>query len=44
MNEAKVWMRGMGVRFQEDRREWILPDFLYSDDLLLCNKSEEDLG
>ena len=24
------------------RRKWRLPSFLYADDLILCNESEED--
>ena len=31
------------VRFLEDGRESRLPDLLYADDLVLCDKSEEDL-
>ena len=37
---------GMGrrvVRFQEEGREWRLPDLLYADDLVLCGESEKDL-
>ena len=32
-----------GVKFQEEGREWRLPDLLYVDDLVLCGESEEDL-
>ena len=32
-----------GVRFQEEKRKWRLPDLLYADDLLLCGELEEDL-
>ena len=32
-----------GVRFQEEGREWRLPDLLYADDLVLCGESKEDL-
>ena len=31
------------MRFQEERRQWRLPDLLYADDLVLCGESEEDL-
>ena len=36
-----MWMGRRGVRFQEERREWRLPDLLYTDDLVLCGESEE---
>ena len=29
------------MRFQEEGREWIFPDLLYADDLVLCDESEE---
>ena len=32
-----------GVSFMEDGREWRLPVLLYTDDLVLCSESEEDL-
>ena len=32
-----------GVSFLEDGRKGRLPDLLYSDDLILCGESEEDL-
>ena len=32
-----------GVRFQEEGREWRLPGLLYTDDLVFCGESEEDL-
>ena len=32
-----------GVRFQEDIREWRLPDLLHADDLVLYGVLEEDL-
>ena len=32
-----------GVRFLEDGREVRLPGLLYTDDLVLCGESEEDL-
>ena len=38
---------GMGrrvVRFLESGREWRLSGVLYTDDLVLCGESEEDLG
>ena len=31
------------VRFQEDGREYRLPGFLSTDDLVLCGQSEGDL-
>ena len=31
------------MRFQEGEREWRLPGFLYTDDLVLCGESKEDL-
>ena len=31
-----------GVRFQEEGREWRLPDLLYAADLVLYGESEED--
>ena len=31
------------MRFQEEGREWRLPSLLYTDDLVLCGESEEDL-
>ena len=43
MKEVKIWMGRMGVRFMEERREWRLPCLLYTDDLVLCGESEEDL-
>ena len=33
----------MVVKFLEEEREWILSNFLYADDLVLCGESEEDL-
>ena len=32
-----------GVRFQEEEREWRLPELLETDDLVLCDELEEDL-
>ena len=32
-----------GVNFLGDGREWILPGFLYVDELVLCGGLEEDL-
>ena len=29
--------------FEEEEREWRLPDFLYADDLVLCGESEKNL-
>ena len=43
MNEVKMWMGRRGVRVQEKGREWRLLGLLYTDDLVLCGKSEEDL-
>ena len=43
MKEIKWGMGRSGVRFQEDGREWRLPGLLYTDDLVLFGKSEEDL-
>ena len=36
-------MGSRGVSFMKDGREWRLPGFLYADDLVLCDESEEDL-
>ena len=41
--EVEMEMERRGVRFQEDGREWRLPGLLYTDDLVLCDESEEDL-
>ena len=43
MKEVEMEMERRGVRFQEDGREWRLPGLLYTDDLVLCDESEEDL-
>ena len=43
MKEVKTEMGMRGLRFQEERREWILPGFLYVNDLVLFGESEEDL-
>ena len=43
MKELKMGMERRGGIFQEERREWRLPDLLYSDDLVLCGEWEEDL-
>ena len=43
MKEFKMGMGRRGVRFQEEGREWIMPGFLYADDLVLCGEWEEDL-
>ena len=37
-------MGRMGVRFQDQVREWRLPGLLYADDLILFGESEEDLS
>ena len=39
MKEVKMGIGVRGVRFQEEGREWRLPDLLYSDDLVLCSES-----
>ena len=41
--EVKMGIVRRRVRFLEDGRESRLPDLLYADDLVLCDKSEEDL-
>ena len=41
--KVKMGMGRRRVRFQEEGREWRLPEFLYADDLVLCGESEEDL-
>ena len=33
----------MGVRFQEEGREWRLPSLWYAGELVFCGKLEEDL-
>ena len=33
----------MGVGFSEEGREWMLPSFLHSNDLILFSESEEDV-
>ena len=43
MKEVKMGMGRRGVSFLEDGREWRLPGLLYTDDLVLCGESEEDL-
>ena len=43
MNEMKMEMGTRGMRFQEERREWRLPDLLYADDLVLYSESEQNL-
>ena len=43
MKEVKMGMGRRGLTFQEEGREWRLPDLLYADDLVLCGESEEDL-
>ena len=34
MKEVKIGIGRRGVRFQEEGREWSLPDLLYADDLV----------
>ena len=41
--EVNMKMGGRGVRILKERREWRLPGLLYSNDLILCGESEEDL-
>ena len=36
-------MRRRGVILMEEGRGWRLPGLLYTDDLILCGESEEDL-
>ena len=43
MKKVKMGMGRRGVRFQEEGREWRNRGFLYEDNLLLCDESEEDL-
>ena len=43
MKKLKMGMGRRGVRFEEERREWRLPDLLYADNLVLCGESEEEL-
>ena len=42
MEEVKMGMGRMGVRFVEDERDCILYCLLYADDLVLCGKAKED--
>ena len=39
--KVKIGMGRSRMRFQEGR-EWILPGFLYADNLVLCSKLKED--
>ena len=41
--KVKMGMGRRRVRFQEEGREWRLPEFLYADDLVSCGESKEDL-
>ena len=43
MKEVNMGMGRKGVSFMEDRREWRLPNLLYTNDLVLCGELEEDL-
>ena len=43
MKEVKMGKGRSGVRFMEEGKEWRLPNLLYSDDMVLCGESEEDL-
>ena len=38
-----MFLKGGGVRFQEEAEEWILPALFYADHLILCSELEEDL-
>ena len=43
IKEVKVRMGRRGVRFLDYGREWRLNGLLYTDDLVQCGESEEDL-
>ena len=43
MNEVKIGIGRRRVRFLEEGREWRLLGLLYTDDLVLCGVSDEDL-
>ena len=43
MKEVKMGMGRRAVSFLEEGREWRLPGLLYSDDLILCGESDENL-
>ena len=43
MREVKMEIGRMGLRFLEEGSEWRLPRILYTDDLILCSKSEKDM-
>ena len=43
IKEVKVGIGRLGVRFQEEGREWRYPGFLYANDLILCSESGVDL-
>ena len=43
MKEENMGMGKRGVSYMEDGREWRLPSLSYADDLVLYNKSEENL-
>ena len=43
MNELKMWMKRMGKIFLEERREWRLLGLLCTNNLALCDESEEDM-
>ena len=43
IKEMKIGMGRRGMRFLKEGREWKLPGLLYSNDLVLCDKSEENL-
>ena len=42
MKEVKMGMGRVGVRFQEERREWGLSGLLYEDGLVLHGELEDD--
>ena len=41
VNEVKMGIGKMSVRFLEERREWRLSGLLCSDDLVLCGELEQ---
>ena len=43
IKKVKMGMERMGVTFLEEGRGWRLPSLSYTDGLVLCGESEEDL-
>ena len=41
--ELKMRIWRIGMRFSEKGREWRIPGLFYANDLVLCDKTEEDL-